>query len=189
MWSAPWHHCEAIRGRRTLVTVELHGTAAGFASFEFSALPPDLYPSLRALVRSETLEVVSVGNVALNHDFTEVARQDLGRVEMLILPVVALLLVLVFGSLVAAALPLVVGGLAMAGALAGTLLLARFVSVSIYAPNIVSMIGLGVAIDYSLFVVSRFREEIREARPRRRWLAPSPRQDAPSCSPVSPWRS
>ena len=149
-------------GRRTLVTVELHGTAAGFASFEFSALPPDLYPSLRALVRSETLEVVSVGNVALNHDFTEVARQDLGRVEMLILPVVALLLVLVFGSLVAAALPLVVGGLAMAGALAGTLLLARFVSVSIYAPNIVSMIGLGVAIDYSLFVVSRFREEIRE---------------------------
>ncbi len=107
----------------------------------------------------------SVGNVALSHDFTEVARQDLGRVEVLILPVVAVLLLLVFGSVVAAALPLAVGALAMTGALAATLVLARFVSVSIYAPNIVSMIGLGVAIDYSLFVVSRFREEIRERSP------------------------
>jgi uncharacterized membrane protein YdfJ with MMPL/SSD domain len=147
-------------GRRTLVVVELHGKAAGFASLEFSGLPPDLYPALRALVRSDTLEVVAVGNVALNHDFTEVARQDLGRVEIVILPLVALLLLLVFGSVVAAALPLVVGGLAIAGAMAGTFLLSHVLSVSIYAPNIVSMIGLGVAIDYSLFVVSRFREEI-----------------------------
>jgi RND superfamily putative drug exporter len=49
----------------------------------------------------------------------------------------------------------------MAGAIAGTLLMARYTSVSVYAPNIVTMIGLGVAIDYSLFIVSRFREEIR----------------------------
>jgi putative drug exporter of the RND superfamily len=152
-------------GRRTLATVELRGTAAGFASLEFSGLPPDLYPSLRRLVHAETLDVVSVGNVALNHDFTEVARKDIGRVEALILPAVALLLLLVFGSVVAAALPLAVGALAMTGALAGTLVLARWLSVSIYAPNIVSMIGLGVAIDYSLFVVSRFREEIRERSP------------------------
>src|SRR5437867_2058586 len=152
-------------GRRTLATVELSGTGVGFASLEFSGLPPDLYPSLRGLVRTENLEVVSVGNVALNHDFTEVARKDLGRVEALILPVVAVLLLLVFGSVVAAALPLAVGALAMTGALATTLVLARWVSVSIYAPNIVSMIGLGVAIDYSLFVVSRFREEIRARSP------------------------
>ncbi|PYN36203.1 MAG: MMPL family transporter [Candidatus Rokuibacteriota bacterium] len=152
-------------GRRMLATVELRGTAAGFASLEFSGLPPDLYPSLRGLVRAETLEVVSAGNVALNHDFTEVARQDLGRVEALILPAVAVLLLLVFGSVVAAALPLAVGALAMTGAMAVTLALARCISVSIYAPNIVSMIGLGVAIDYSLFVVSRFREEIRERSP------------------------
>jgi hypothetical protein len=152
-------------GRRTLVLVELRGAAGGFAALEFSGLPPDLYPSLRKLIRAETLEVVSVGNVALNHDFTEVARKDLGRVEALILPAVAVLLLLVFGSVVAAALPLAVGALAMTGAMAITLLLSRCVSVSIYAPNIVSMIGLGVAIDYSLFVVSRFREEIREREP------------------------
>ena len=152
-------------GRHALATVELRGTSTGFASLEFSGLPPDLYPSLRGLVRAETLDVVSVGNVALNHDFTEVARQDLGRVEALILPAVAVLLLLVFGSVVAAALPLAVGALAMTGAMAATLVLARWLSVSIYAPNIVSMIGLGVAIDYSLFVVSRFREEIRERSP------------------------
>jgi RND superfamily putative drug exporter len=149
-------------GRRALAVVELHGRAAGFASLEFSGLPPDVYPALRALVRSDTLEILAAGPVALNHDFTEVARQDLGRVEMIILPLVAVLLLLVFGSVVASLLPLAVGGLAMASAIAGTFLLARSVSVSIYAPNIVSMIGLGVAIDYSLFVVSRFREELRE---------------------------
>ena len=149
-------------GRRALAEVELHGRAAGFASLEFSGLPPDVYPALRALVRSDTLEILAAGPIALNHDFTEVARQDLGRVEMIILPLVAVLLLLVFGSVVASLLPLAVGGLAMASAIAGTFLLARSVSVSIYAPNIVSMIGLGVAIDYSLFVVSRFREELRE---------------------------
>jgi putative drug exporter of the RND superfamily len=85
---------------------------------------------------------------------------NLSRGEEFTLPVVLLLLLLVFGSLVAAGLPLGVGILAMAGGFAGTLLLARFTNVSSYSMNIITMIGLGVAIDYSLFVVSRFREEI-----------------------------
>src|SRR5207245_10559596 len=122
--------------------------ASAAAPRELPGPAPDLCPARRRLAHPETPDVGSVGNVALNHDFTEVARKDLGRVEMLILPAVAVLLVLVFGSVVAAALPLAVGALAMTGAMAVTLLLARFVSVSIYAPNIVSMIGLGVAIDY-----------------------------------------
>ena len=125
-------------------------------------LPPDVYPSLRAKVKTETLEVLPVGNIPLNHDFTEVTRTDLRRAELVILPLVVVLLLLVFGSVVAAMLPLAVGALSMAGAIAGTLLMARYTSVSVYAPNIVTMIGLGVAIDYSLFIVSRFREEIRE---------------------------
>ncbi|MGH7303423.1 MAG: MMPL family transporter, partial [Candidatus Rokuibacteriota bacterium] len=152
-------------GRRVMAVVELRGRATGFASLESSGLPPGLYADLRGKVRSEALEVVAAGNIPLNHDFTETARQDIGRVELLVLPVVAVLLLLVFGSVVAALLPLVVGGLAMAGAMGGTFLLSHLVSVSIYAPNIVSMIGLGVAIDYSLFVVSRFREEIRACPP------------------------
>ena len=148
-------------GRRALAVVELKGEAAAFSSLEFSVLPPDVYPSLRAKVKTDTLEVLPVGNIPLNHDFTEVTRSDLHRAELVILPLVVILLLLVFGSVVAAMLPLVVGALSMAGAIAGTLLMARYTSVSVYAPNIVTMIGLGVAIDYSLFIVSRFREEIR----------------------------
>jgi RND superfamily putative drug exporter len=148
-------------GHRALAVVELKGEAAAFSSLEFSVLPPDVYPSLRAKVKTETLEVLPLGNIPLNHDFTEVTRTDLERAELVILPLVVVLLLLVFGSVVAAFLPLVVGALSMAGAIAVTLLMARYTSVSVYAPNIVTMIGLGVAIDYSLFIVSRFREEIR----------------------------
>jgi len=148
-------------GRRALAVIELKGEAAAFSSLEFSVLPPDVYPSLRAKVRTETLEVLPVGNIPLNHDFTEVTRTDLRRAELVILPVVVVLLLCVFGSVVASLLPLAVGALSMAGAIAITLLMARYTSVSVYAPNIVTMIGLGVAIDYSLFIVSRFREEIR----------------------------
>jgi putative drug exporter of the RND superfamily len=76
------------------------------------------------------------------------------------LPLALLMLLFVFGSVVAAGLPIGVGVLAVTGGFVGTLLLARLMDVSIYATNIVTMIGLGVAIDYSLFVVSRFREEV-----------------------------
>ena len=148
-------------GHRTHVTVELRGRAPAFASMTFGRLPPGLYASVRAKVRSDTLEVATVGAAAMNHDFAEVTREDLRRSELVVLPLVLALLLLVFGSAVSATLPLLVGVLAVAAGLAGTVVLGRLTSVSAYANNIVSMVGLGVAIDYSLFVVSRFREELR----------------------------
>jgi len=151
-------------GRRARAVVELKARSTGQASLEFSSVPPSVYASLRALVRSDALDVVAAGMVPLNHDFVDVAKQDLKRAELVILPVVAVFLFLAFGSLVAALLPLGVGILAMVGGMAGTTLLSQHMSVSAYAPNIVTMIGLGVAIDYSLFIVNRFREEI-ERRP------------------------
>ena len=147
-------------GLRTRAVVELTHRGSAVESLEFSSLPPGLYSSLRALVAPSALEVVAAGSLALNHDFVEVAKRDLARAELVILPVVALFLLLAFGSVVAALLPLGVGLLAMVWGIAGTDILARYMSVSAYAPNIVTMIGLGVAIDYSLFIVSRFREEI-----------------------------
>ena len=72
-----------------------------------------------------------------------------------------MLLLLIFGAVVAAGLPIGVGVLAILGGVAATLTLARFTDVSQYALNIVTLIGLGVAIDYSLFVVNRYREELR----------------------------
>jgi RND superfamily putative drug exporter len=147
---------------RTWVTVELTGRAPAFASMTFGGLPPGLYTAIRNQVRSDTLEVFATGPAAMNYDFYQVTREDLRRSELVVLPVVLVLLLLVFGSGVAAMLPVVVGVLAVAVGLAGTLLLGRVTPVSGYAANIVSMIGLGVAIDYSLFVVTRFREELRE---------------------------
>src|SRR5262249_47062272 len=147
---------------RTWVVVELAGRAPAFASMIFGGLSPELYTAIRGKVRSDTLEVLATGPAAMNHDFYQVTRRDLRRSELVVLPLVLVLLLLVFGSGVSAMLRVVVGGRAVTVGLAGTVLLGRVTPVSGYANNIVSMIGLGVAIDYSLFVVTRFREEMRE---------------------------
>jgi len=153
----------SLDGRRTWVVVELRGRAPAFASMTFGGLPPELYTAIRGQVRSDTLEVLATGAAAMNYDFYQVTREDLRRSELVVLPLVLVLLLLVFGSGVAAMVPVVVGVLAVAVGLAGTVLLGRVTPVSGYASNIVSMIGLGVAIDYSLFIVSRFREEMHES--------------------------
>src|SRR2546425_8623733 len=106
--------------------------------------PPELYPALRRQVRSDSLDVLPFGPMALNHDFTEMVKDDLRRAEVVVLPLVLVFLVVVFGSVVAATLPLAVGLLGVAAGMAVTGLLARVMPVSAYAANVVSMIGLGV---------------------------------------------
>ncbi|WP_375502008.1 MMPL family transporter [uncultured Jatrophihabitans sp.] len=75
-----------------------------------------------------------------------------------------MLLVLAFGSLLAAALPLVIGLIAVAGTFAELAVLGRVTDVSIYAVNLTTALGLGLAIDYSLLIVNRFREELQSGR-------------------------
>src|SRR3989442_454783 len=161
-WDGPAPDARAISadGRRAVVMVELEGRAPAFASMVVPSAPPELYPALRKQVRSASLKLVQSGPMALNHDFTDMVRYDLRRAELVVLPLVLVFLVVVFGSVVAAALPLAVGLLGVAAGMAVTGILARVMPVSAYAANVVSMIGLGVAIDYSLFVVSRYREEL-----------------------------
>ncbi len=118
------------------------------------------YASVRSLVHSDTLDVFATGDTAINHDFDRTLQADLQRAELVSLPLTLLLLLLVFGTFVAALLPLGVGVLAVMGGLGGVFLLSRVTNVSQYALNIVTLIGLGVAIDYSLFIVNRFREEL-----------------------------
>jgi len=112
-------------------------------------------------VRSPTLAITVTGNVPINRAFDSTLESDLQRAEYVSLPVSLILLLLIFGAVVAASLPVGVGVLAILGGVAATMALARFTDVSQYALNIVTLIGLGVAIDYSLFVVNRFREELR----------------------------
>jgi len=124
-----------------------------------------------AAVRPGPLTVVATGQVPLNVAFNSTLDSDLQRAEYVALPVTFLMLILIFAAVIAALLPLGVGLLAIVGGLAGTMFLAHFTDVSQYATNIVSLIGLAVAIDYSLFVVNRFRDELAAGASREEAIA------------------
>ncbi|HEX9095734.1 MAG TPA: MMPL family transporter [Candidatus Dormibacteraeota bacterium] len=118
------------------------------------------YKEMRTEVHSDQLQILGTGAVAIGADFDTYLQSDLKRAELVSLIVILPLLLIVFATVVSAVLPLGVGGFAVLGGLAGVGLLARVTDVSTYATNIVTLIGLGVAIDYSLFIVNRFREEL-----------------------------
>src|SRR5688500_6807223 len=84
---------------------------------------------------------------------------DLERAELIALPLALLVLLVVFRTLVAAALPVAVGGLAVLGGIGLVFAVSRVTDVAIHSVNVCSLIGLGVSIDYSLFLVSLYREE------------------------------
>src|ERR671912_579273 len=118
-----------------------------------------------AYARDDAALSVQVGGQA--QVFREVGEQvesDLARAEAIAVPITLLLLVLVFASAVAGSLPLAVGGFAIVGTLLVLRVLAEVTDVSIYALNLTTALGLGLAIDYSLFIVSRYREELRAGR-------------------------
>jgi RND superfamily putative drug exporter len=103
---------------------------------------------------------VRVGGSAAVHDQLQTfIKQDLARAEVIALPVTLVLLVMVFGSAVAALLPLGVGIVAIIGTNAVLRAITSFANVSIFAQNLTTALGLGLAIDYALFIVRRFREE------------------------------
>ncbi|MFD4403579.1 MMPL family transporter [Nocardia sp. NPDC058499] len=100
------------------------------------------------------------GAAATFHEVNEQITHDLAVAEAAAIPLTLVVLILVFGSLVAASLPLLVGLFAIAATLAILRLFTLFTDVSIYAMNLTTALGLALAIDYSLFIVSRFREEL-----------------------------
>jgi trehalose monomycolate/heme transporter len=104
------------------------------------------------------------GMVPSGRSLTHLARQSLARGERIALPIVALLLFVIFDSAVAALLPLIIGGASMTLTLGVLTLLVPLVSVDAFAINVVTILGLGVAIDYALFLVSRHREEVLRRR-------------------------
>ena len=104
---------------------------------------------------------VRAGGVAATyHEVNEQITNDLAVAEAAAIPLTLLVLVLVFGSVIAASLPLLVGLFAIAATLAILKLFTQFTDVSIYAMNLTTALGLALAIDYSLFIVSRYREEL-----------------------------
>jgi RND superfamily putative drug exporter len=100
------------------------------------------------------------GQPAVEREVTARSEQDLHRMELLATPVVAVILLFVFGSLVASLLPLVIGLTAIVGTLVALRTLTLFTDVSMYSLNIATALSLGLAIDYGLFIVTRYREEL-----------------------------
>ena len=106
---------------------------------------------------------VSIGGSATGyHQVNDQTVKDLLVAEVISIPLTGLALVLVFGSAIAALLPLLIGGFAIIGTLAELRILTWFTDVSVYAQNMTTALGLALAIDYALFIVSRYREELRK---------------------------
>ena len=139
-------------GHSTQVVISLEGETQDEYLESFEAIEEDLH--------AEGLDTDLAGTFAIFADVNERTEQDLQRAETISLPVVAVLAILIFGSLVAAAMPVLVGAVAVVGALAVVRLLTLVTDVSIFSINVITLLGMGLAIDYALFVVSRFREEL-----------------------------
>jgi uncharacterized membrane protein YdfJ with MMPL/SSD domain len=100
------------------------------------------------------------GSAIANIEIADTASKDLQRAELLVFPLLFLLLLRIFRGGVAASLPLVVGLLAIVGSTVGLRIVSNYTTVSIYAMNLATGLGLGLGIDYSLLIVSRYREEL-----------------------------
>ena len=132
---------------------------------------PDLRTAIRdALVgmpESDGFDVKVTGFPALDHEVRTISAEDTERSEQRALPLTLAVLIVAFGALVAATLPVIVGVLAITIALGLVTIAAHYLPMSVFVLNITTMVGLGVGIDYSLLIVTRFREELN------RGLAPA----------------
>ena len=141
---------------RTFVNISLKGNDDDTILNNYKAIEGDLKK-----INGGNIELAGLQPLA--NELTGTIAEDQQRAEVLALPLVMVVLFFVFGGVVAAALPGIVGGLSIAGALGIMRLIAEITGpVHYFAQPVVTLIGLGIAIDYGLFVVSRFREEIAE---------------------------
>jgi RND superfamily putative drug exporter len=104
-------------------------------------------------------KIYVAGFAAISSEINSTISEDLARAEAIAVPLILLLLVFVFGSLIAAGLPLLIGGLAIVGSFFFIWVSAQFTDTSVFALNLITGLGLGLGIDYSLLMVNRFREE------------------------------
>lgn len=137
--------------------------------------PDELIPMLRnatttvaARYRSAypELSVRWTGETALNYDLRIASAADARAAEQRVFPITLVLLVLAFGTVAAATLPLVAGAVSISLAIGGAVLLTRFWPLSVLLQNVVAMLGLGLGIDYALLVVGRFREALASGKPK-----------------------
>jgi RND superfamily putative drug exporter len=122
---------------------------------------------LEPLIASSRLNVSMGGFAPSFNEVNDQTKTDLTKAELIAFPVLALLLLLVFRGVVAASIPLLLGGVSIVGTLFVLRVMSMFVDTSVFALNIATGLGLGLAVDYALLMVSRYREEIAREGPTR----------------------
>ncbi|MEU3597687.1 MMPL family transporter [Streptomyces sp. NPDC006798] len=144
-------------GRTALILIKLGGTEDEFTQKSYE-LQPDVTGE------QGPLKVTATGLAPINDQIERQSAEDLTRAELLAAPLTLLILLAAFGSLVAASLPMVVGIVSVVGTLAVLRVMAEMTEVSIFAMNVSTALGFGLAVDYSLFIVTRYREELDRGR-------------------------
>ena len=145
----------ANNGTRTFIVMPLKGNDDDVILKNYKVIQPDLQK-----VDGGNIKLAGLQPIA--SELTGTIGEDQQRAEVAAIPLVCVVLFFVFGGVIAAALPGIIGGLTIAGALGIMRLTAEFMPVHFFAQPVVTLMGLGIAIDYGLFMVSRFREEIAE---------------------------
>jgi trehalose monomycolate/heme transporter len=151
-WSTGSSRFTSANGHETFALLQLRGRGDQAKIKSFKAIEGRL--------TAAGLTVRAGGQIPTEESINKEVTGDIGRAEGISMPVLLLLLLVIFGSLAAASLPLAIGGIGILGSFAALRLLTLATPVSIYSINITTILGLGLAIDYGLFMVSRFREEL-----------------------------
>ena len=152
-WSTGSPQFAGADGRVSYAVIELAGSSDSARTANYNAIKNDL--------SARGLSVGVGGQVPTEAAINKEVSSDIGRAEAFSMPVLLILLTIIFGSLVAASLPVAIGGIGIIGSFAVLRLLTLATPVSLYSINITTILGLGLAIDYGLFLVGRFREELR----------------------------
>jgi RND superfamily putative drug exporter len=168
---APLEHDESVasvlspveaptRIGEALVSADRHEALAVITMHGDITAGKEAFPKVRDEIKPGPFHIQYTGDAKYRVDLDDTLRDDLFVAELVSLPLALLVLIVVFRSVVAATLPVVVGALSVLSAIACILQLARVTDMPQYTLNVASLIGLGLAIDYSLFYTSRFREEL-----------------------------
>lgn len=152
----------------SLVSADQHATLVPIVPSGDESSVETVLPKIRDAINNVTLEHYVVGNPAAAVDAQAAAEADLRRSELVTLPIIIIMLLVVFRTLVAALVPLILGVFSIGLTVSVLGVLGPHTDISVFALNVGSLIGLGLAIDYSLIILTRFREELADGHDARR---------------------
>ncbi len=153
-WSTGSRQFVSASGHQTYAVIELAGAT--------DTARQDSYDAIKAQLSAPGLRTQVGGVVPTDETIDQQTTASITRAEGLSFPILLILLLVIFGSLTAAGLPLAIGALGILGSFTALRLLTLFTGVSVFSLNITTILGLGLGIDYGLFLVTRFREELHQ---------------------------